>query len=127
MNSRPKMRAPYDNPTDDRLASVELHQQNLETRMKGVERTLGEHSTTLKEIFNAVNRTRNFEPMVVLQFIAYAVAIVATLTGGITYIATASNESRIAVLEFKAEQVWRAGKWEPQRSNTMTKTSLGAR
>jgi hypothetical protein len=111
--------------TNDRLASVELHQQNLETRMKGVEGTLGEHSRTLKEIYNAVSRTRNFEPLTVLQFIAYAVAIFATTAAGITYVATATSESRIAVLEFKAEQVWRAGGWTPQRSNVMAKTSFG--
>lgn len=86
----------------------------LETRMQHLEDTVSGFSKKLDAITTAVsgiNANPKFDPLRILQFIALAVAIATAGGTVITYVATSTNSARIAVIEFKSDNIWSAGRW----------------
>jgi len=98
----------------------------LETRMDTVERTLEGHGAKLDQVLSAVSSHQPFEPLRIMQFIAFSVAILASVGTVITYVASSTNASRIAIIEFQTQEIWRAGHWTVDSRNVTTRVKNAA-
>lgn len=105
---------------EDRVRHTEQQVGSLFGEVQRHGEILSDHSGKLDRIFQAVSSKGHFDPLRILNFIALCIVIVATLAGGITYMASSTNQAaissnaeRLSIVEFQAREIWNTGRWVP--------------
>lgn len=99
---------------DKRVRHTETQLSELAGHVKRHGDILSDHGGKLDKIIQAVSGATKFDPLKIMQFIVFALAIASVGGTVIVYVASSTNASRIAVLEFQTREVWGAGQWYPK-------------